>query len=209
MTYLLDTNICIGLLKGQEARLVERLEAHGPLEMGLSAVVKAELLFGARKSRNVERNLLLLRKFFRQFEAVAFDDVAAEHYGAIRSILERQGTPIGANDLLIASTALAHDLVLVTRHDGEPKTPDEALLSDIDLAILGAGPKRFDEYETQVRAEYRHVPTALYRPGRRKVLNGFLERPRIYHTEWFRERYEAQARRNLERSLARLAAKFF
>lgn len=101
------------------------------------------------------------------------------------------------------------DLILVTKHDGAPQTPDEALLSDIDLAILGVGPKRFEEYEKQVRTEYRYVPTSLFRPGRRKVLTAFLERPNIYFTDWFRERYEAPARRNLERALARLAAKFF
>jgi predicted metal-dependent HD superfamily phosphohydrolase len=100
-------------------------------------------------------------------------------------------------------------LVMVTKHDGEAQTPDEALLSDIDLAILGVGPKRFEEYERQIREEYAYVPTAQFRPGRRKVLTAFLERPRIYYTDWFRERYEAAARRNLERSLARLAAKFF
>jgi predicted metal-dependent HD superfamily phosphohydrolase len=101
------------------------------------------------------------------------------------------------------------DLVLITQQHGEVQTPDEALLSDIDLAILGAGPKRFDEYERQIREEYRHVPTAQFRPGRRKVLTSFLERPRIYCTDWFRERYEATARRNLERALTRLSAKFF
>lgn len=100
-------------------------------------------------------------------------------------------------------------LILVTKHDGEPQTPDEALLVDIDLAILGVGPKRFDEYERQVRTEYKHVPTAQFRPGRRKILTAFLERQHIYNTEWFRERYEQQARRNLERSLTRLAGKFF
>lgn len=101
------------------------------------------------------------------------------------------------------------DLVMVTCHNGVPESSDQQLMSDIDLAILGAGPKRFDEYEKQVRDEYRHVPTALFRPERRKVLTGFLERPRIYCTEWFRERREAQARRNIERSLIRLAGKFW
>lgn len=100
-------------------------------------------------------------------------------------------------------------LIMVTRHDGTPQTLDEALVSDIDLAILGAGPKRFDEYERQIRSEHRYVPTAQYRPGRRAVLNAFLARPAIYSTDWFRDRYEVAARRNIERSLTRLAGKFF
>lgn len=100
-------------------------------------------------------------------------------------------------------------MIMVTRHDAEPETTDEMLMSDIDLAILGAGPARFDEYEKQVRTEYRHVPTQLFRVGRRKILSGFLERERIYYTEWFRSRREAQARVNLQRSLTRLAGKFW
>lgn len=101
------------------------------------------------------------------------------------------------------------DLVMVTQHDGVPATADEELMSDIDLAILGAGASRFDEYEQQVRAEYKHVPTLAFRPGRRKILTAFLDRPKIYMTGWFSERYEAQARRNLQRSLVRLAARFW
>lgn len=102
------------------------------------------------------------------------------------------------------------DLVMITCHGvADPQTPDEALMSDIDLAILGAGVNRFDEYEQQVRQEYRHVPTQLFRPARRKILSEFLERERIYFTPWFRERREAQARANLQRSLIRLAGKFW
>lgn len=100
-------------------------------------------------------------------------------------------------------------MIMISRHDSEPETPDEQLFSDIDLAILGSGPARFDEYEQQVRTEYRHVPTELYRPERRKLLSSFLGRPQIYRTVWFRERREAQARTNLQRSLTRLAGKFW
>lgn len=101
------------------------------------------------------------------------------------------------------------DLVMITSHEILAETQDQQLISDIDLAILGAGPKRYDEYERQIRREYKHVPTVLYRPGRRRILTGFLERPQIYYTDWFRERREAQARRNLERALTRLAGRFF
>jgi predicted metal-dependent HD superfamily phosphohydrolase len=74
----------------------------------------------------------------------------------------------------------------------------------VDLAILGAGEERFDEYETQVRREYGWVPETMYRSERRKILTGFASRARVYGTEFFLEHYEAQARANIARALARL-----
>lgn len=96
---------------------------------------------------------------------------------------------------------VAH-LVLVTMHDGVAATPDEALLVDIDLAILGAGDTRFDEYERQVRSEYAFVPDSVFHPTRARILRSFLARPRLYGTETFHARLEEQARRNLARSIA-------
>jgi len=88
-------------------------------------------------------------------------------------------------------------LIMATRHDATPSEADEQLLVDIDLAILGATPERFAEYDAQVRAEYAWVPGFVYRMKRRSVLKAFLARPRLYGTDHFRARYEAQARRNL------------
>ena len=119
-----------------------------------------------------------------------------------------QGELRRAGASLVLQNRIA-SMVMVTRHDGEPQDQDEQLMSDIDLAILGAGSRRFDEYERQVRQEYAHVPTQQFRPARRKILNDFLEREHIYCTEWFRTRREAQARTNLQRSLTRLAGKFW
>lgn len=96
------------------------------------------------------------------------------------------------------------DLILATRHDATPTLNDAQLVVDIDLSILGRDPERFDAYERAVREEYRWVPDLLFRPGRRKILLGFLARPRIYSTEWFFRRYEAIARSNLARSLEQL-----
>jgi predicted metal-dependent HD superfamily phosphohydrolase len=95
-------------------------------------------------------------------------------------------------------------LILVTKHDAQPRSDDARVLVDIDLAILGAEPARFDEYETQVRAEYAHVPKLLFRKGRAKILKQFLARSAIYSTDAFRNRFEVRARANLKRSLARL-----
>jgi predicted metal-dependent HD superfamily phosphohydrolase len=95
-------------------------------------------------------------------------------------------------------------LIMVTRHAAIPSGIDEEVLVDVDLAILGANPARFDEYEDQVRAEYRWVPAFLFKSQRRKILEEFLARPSIFSTKLFLERYEGQARSNIERSIARL-----
>ena len=113
---LLDTNACIRVLNGTSTTLVARLRASRPSEIKLCSVVKAELLFGARKSSDPARNLRLLERFFEPFESLPLDDACAAAYGAIRYELERSGLPIGANDLLIAATAVAHDAVLVTHN---------------------------------------------------------------------------------------------
>lgn len=96
------------------------------------------------------------------------------------------------------------ELIMATCHAALPTTSDQRLLVDIDLSILGADPERFDEYEVQVRQEYAWVPRPLFLRKRREILTGFLERPSIYSTAWFRERFEASARDNLRRSIARL-----
>lgn len=100
-----------------------------------------------------------------------------------------------------------HGLVMATKdHVVEGDDPDTRLLLDIDLAVLGAAPARFDEYERQVRREYGHVAEADWRAGRARVLSKFLERPRIYATEAFHDALEVRARENLSRSLASLSA---
>jgi predicted metal-dependent HD superfamily phosphohydrolase len=95
-------------------------------------------------------------------------------------------------------------LVMVTRHEAVPVSRNEKVLVDVDLWILGAPEKRFEEYELQVREEYAWVPRPIYRRKRREILEGFLARRAIYSTEPFIQRYEPRARANLARSLARL-----
>lgn len=98
-----------------------------------------------------------------------------------------------------------HALVMATRHEAVPEDADAQLLVDVDLAILGSDPRRFDESDDQIRLEYAHVPEDEFRAGRRRVLGDFLARPRLYSTDGFHSRYERQARENLSRALARLA----
>jgi tRNA(fMet)-specific endonuclease VapC len=114
--YLLDTNACIRILNGTSPSLAERLRFIPRSQLRLSAVVKAELLYGARKSSRVAENLRLLERFFDSIASLPFDDACAEEYGLLREELDRAGTPIGANDMLIAATARAHHAILVTHN---------------------------------------------------------------------------------------------
>jgi predicted metal-dependent HD superfamily phosphohydrolase len=102
-----------------------------------------------------------------------------------------------------------HALVLATRHAAAPQGNDAAILVDVDLSILGANPKRFAEYERQVRLEYEWVPDRLFRRTRRKILEEFLRRPSIYTSEQFRGARERAARHNLRRSVDRLRSKLW
>jgi tRNA(fMet)-specific endonuclease VapC len=119
MSWILDTNVCVAFLNGTDAGIRDRLLALAPSDVLLCSVVKAELLFGARKSTRVDANLAQLAKFFGAMDSAPFDDVAAEHYGLLRAQLEALGTPIGANDMMIAATALAVGATLVTRNQRE------------------------------------------------------------------------------------------
>jgi len=108
----------------------------------------------------------------------------------------------------VASTVVerVHSLVMVTKHTGVPACGDEQLLVDIDLAILGAPEQRFAEYERQIREEYAYVPEALFAEKRRFILLSFLKREHLYGTSYFRARFEAVARANLEAALAKNVA---
>lgn len=97
--------------------------------------------------------------------------------------------------------ARVRELILATRHAAQPLGQDQTLLTDIDLAILGAPRPRFEDYEAQVRAEYHWVPLWLFRRKRRDILAGFLARPSIYGTPSLRARFETRARDNLARAL--------
>ncbi len=117
--YLLDTNACIAVLNGSSPPLVARLQQHNPVNILLCSVVKAELVYGAYRSSRAADNLRLLDRFFEPFTSLPFDDDCCNVYGRIRSDLARLGTPIGPNDLLIAATAVANDVTLVTANSRE------------------------------------------------------------------------------------------
>jgi predicted metal-dependent HD superfamily phosphohydrolase len=98
------------------------------------------------------------------------------------------------------------ELILATRHVTLPRDPDSQLLCDIDLSILGRAAAEFDDFERAIRQEYAEVPEADYRRERSAVLAGLLRREVLYQTGYFRNRFEEQARNNLQRALAALAS---
>ena len=97
--------------------------------------------------------------------------------------------------------ARVHALIMATEHTTAPLEGDAALLVDIDLAILGAAPARFAEYERQIRQEYAWVPEDVFVEKRRAVLQSFMSRPHIYNTTFFHQMLEASARVNLQKML--------
>jgi predicted metal-dependent HD superfamily phosphohydrolase len=96
------------------------------------------------------------------------------------------------------------NLVLLTKHQVNPPTIDEKILLDIDLSIFGKSKEVFDEYEMNIRKEYSWATEKEFKGGRSKILQYFLNRDSIYATDYFKARYEMQARVNLERSLGNL-----
>jgi tRNA(fMet)-specific endonuclease VapC len=119
MRYLLDTNICIYVIRRRPPQVLARFQRCAVGDIGLSTVTLAELQYGVAKSAFPERNQEALAAFTLPLEILPFDAPAAAAYGPIRATLERQGTPIGAMDLLIAAHAVSLGVILVTNNPRE------------------------------------------------------------------------------------------
>lgn len=119
MKYLLDTNACIVYLNRSVSGVRRRLEATPSDDIAVCSIVKAELFYGALRSRNFERTLAQQQRFLNQFVSLPFDDQASLTYSRIRVQLEAEGTPIGPYDLQIAAIAIANTLILVTHNTRE------------------------------------------------------------------------------------------
>lgn len=118
LKYLLDTNICIYVIKRRPIEVLSRFnEAAGRL--AISSITLSELLHGAEKSQQVAKNLAVVDDFCSRLDVLPYADTAAAHYGDIRADLERKGTPIGVNDIHIAAHARSEGLVLVTNNERE------------------------------------------------------------------------------------------
>ncbi len=114
--YLLDTNICIYIAKGHPLAVRERFARHALHELAMSVITVGELRFGAEKSQARQRALATIAQLAQMIPPCPLPQAAAEHYGDIRATLQKQGLPIGNNDLWLAAHARAEGWVLVT-HD--------------------------------------------------------------------------------------------
>jgi tRNA(fMet)-specific endonuclease VapC len=119
--FLLDTNICVFLIRNQFGSIREHIRSHRVGEIGVSAITESELRFGADKSSDPVKNHAVLERFFLTLPVLAFDSGCAREYGRIRTFLEKRGTPIGSLDMLIAAQALSEGLTIVTNNTGEFK----------------------------------------------------------------------------------------
>ena len=118
MTWLLDTNTCIHLMKLREP-LMTRIRAAGPAALAVSAITCAELWYGAAKSHHPHRNRADQDAFLEPLRVVDFDTAAADRYATIRAHLGRAGRQIGDRDLMIASIALANGMGVLTSNVSE------------------------------------------------------------------------------------------
>ncbi|MFI4937639.1 MAG: type II toxin-antitoxin system VapC family toxin [Candidatus Berkiellales bacterium] len=119
MKYLLDTNICIYIIKKSPASVIKKFHSLAIGDIGISTVTLAELEYGVAKSAYKHKNQEALINFVIPLEILDFDANAASTYGKIRAELERTGKPIGSMDMMIAAHALAMNVVLVTNNEKE------------------------------------------------------------------------------------------
>ena len=123
--YLLDTNICIYLIKKKPFAVLKHFQQLDLGLIGISSVTHSELMFGVEKSQFPEKNLQALEKFTISLNVFSYDKKASIFYGKVRRTLEAKGTPIGAMDTLIAAHALSRNCTLVTNNEKEFKrVPD-------------------------------------------------------------------------------------
>jgi tRNA(fMet)-specific endonuclease VapC len=119
MKLMLDTNICIYIIKQQPAAVLQRFLEYQIGDIGISSITLSELRYGVAKSAHQEKNAKALDEFITPLEVVSFDEKAAHVYGEIRATLEKAGTPIGAMDMLIAAHAVSLGIPLVTNNTRE------------------------------------------------------------------------------------------
>lgn len=119
MKLMLDTNTCIALIKRKPAHALQQFRKYQLGDIGISAVTLAELRYGVSKSQYQVKNHAALEEFILPLELAAFDEDATTAYGALRATLEKQGTPIGPLDTMIAAHALSLSVTLVTNNTRE------------------------------------------------------------------------------------------
>lgn len=127
LKYLLDTNIVIYVLKRRPKEVLEIFNRNAS-RMAISSITLSELIFGAEKSLNVDKNLEAIEEFVSHLDVLPYDAKASQHYGQIKAALEKRGEIIGENDIHIAAHAISQGLILVTNNLREFKrVPNLAL----------------------------------------------------------------------------------
>jgi len=121
MKYMIDTNICIYLIKKKPEKVLRHFKTHAIGDIGISSITLAELRYGVEKSQHVQKNREALYEFLLPLEIADFDDEAAASYGTVRVALEKAGTPVGSMDMLIGAHALSLGAILVTNNVREFK----------------------------------------------------------------------------------------
>ena len=130
MKYMLDTNIVIYVIKKRPESVLQKLQEYDPSDFCISSITLAEMEYGIAKSTRPERNQAALSAFLSNIDILPFDDRAAVEYGDIRASLEKKGTPIGPNDMLIAAHARSLGLTIVTNNVKEFRRVDGLMLDN-------------------------------------------------------------------------------
>jgi tRNA(fMet)-specific endonuclease VapC len=115
LKYLLDTNIVIYVLKRRPVKVLKVFNTNAS-RMAISSITLSELMYGAEKSPNVDKNLEAIEEFISHLEVLPYDAKASQHYGQIKAALERKGEVIGENDIHIAAHAISQGLILITNN---------------------------------------------------------------------------------------------
>jgi predicted metal-dependent HD superfamily phosphohydrolase len=135
------------------------------------------------------------------FHDAVYDPKAGDNEERSAALAQQCLADAGASEPLADAVA---KLVMATKAHEIDADADAGLMVDVDLSILGKSEKRFSEYEQQIREEYAWVPQPVFASKRVEILQRFLVRPKLFTTEWFRKKYEQQARHNLESSIKKL-----
>lgn len=130
MKYMLDTNICIYIIKHQPENVIRKFMELDPDDICISSITYAELAYGVEKSQARDKNRIALTVLLSEIQIVPFDDLAAQVYGMVRADLQKKRTPIGSLDTLIAAHAKALNLTLITNNTRESARVDGLLLED-------------------------------------------------------------------------------
>ena len=128
MKFMLDTNICIYIIKNKPAKVLKKFSKVEPKDVCISSITSSELWFGVNKSSNFERNAIALEEFLSPLTILEYDESASKIYGEIRAELEKKGQVIGSMDLLISAHAISRNLTLVTNNSREFKR-----IKDLDI----------------------------------------------------------------------------